>query len=75
MFQLHFLRYYYNMGHLKLQWMKDSVHWWQFLLRIVNISDTLLHKIPKYTITNTIYFDWRSKILWLRSVFKQYFDD
>ena len=33
------------------------------------------HKISKYTITNAIYFDWQSTIVWLKSVFKHYFDD
>ena len=42
---------------------------------MVNISGILSHKIPKYMITNAIYFDWRFTILWLRNVFKQYFDD
>ena len=32
-------------------------------------------KIPRYSITNTIYFEWRSTVLWIRNVFKQYFDD
>ena len=33
------------------------------------------HKVPQYTITNTIYFDWWFIILWLRSAFRKYFDD
>ena len=40
-----------------------------------NISGILSHKIPKYTITNAIYFEWRSTLVWLRNVFKQYFED
>ena len=63
------------MSHLKLQKLQDSAYWWLFLLCMVNITGFLPHKIPKYTNTNTIYFDWRSTILWLRSIFKQYFDD
>ena len=63
------------MGNLKLQRRHDSAYLLQFLLGIVTISFILSHKIPKYTITNTIYPDWRSTIAWLRSVFKQYFDD
>ena len=47
------------MGYLKLQRMQDSAYWWQFCLGIVVIRGTLSHKIPKYTITNAIYFDWR----------------
>ena len=50
-------------------------HWWQFLLDMVNISGILPYKIPKYTLTYAIYFDWRSTILWLRNVLKQYFND
>ena len=45
------------MSHLKLRRIQDSVYWWQFLLGIVNISGILSYKIPKYIITNTIYFD------------------
>ena len=75
-FQVHCLHYYYNItNHLKLQRMQDSAYWWQFLLGIVNSSGILSHEIPKYTIINTIYLDWRSTTLWLRNVFKQYFDD
>ena len=55
--------------------MQDSSNCWQFFLGIVNIIGILLYKIPKYAITNSIYFDRRFTILWLRSVFKQYFDD
>ena len=42
---------------------------------MVNISGILPYKIPKYTLTYAIYFDWRSTILWLRNVLKQYFND
>ena len=54
---------------------KLAAYWWQFLLGIVNISSILSRKIPKYTITNAIYFDWRFTLVWLRDVFKQYFDE
>ena len=47
------------MSHLKLQRLQDSAYWWLFLLCMVNISGFLSHKIPKYTNTNTIYFDWQ----------------
>ena len=40
-----------------------------------NIKNILPHKILKCSIANAIYFDWRSTILWIRSVSKQYFDD
>ena len=72
---VHCSHYYYNMTHLKLQRVQDSAYWWQFLLCIVNISGIVSHEIPKYTISNTIYFDWRSRSFGFRSVFKQYFDD
>ena len=38
---------------------------WQFLLVIVNIWGILSHKTPKYAITNAVYFDWRSTLVWL----------
>ena len=66
---VHCSHYYYNMTHLKLQRVQDSAYWWQFLLCIVNISGIVSHEIPKYTISNTIYFDWRSRSFGFRSVF------
>ena len=55
--------------------MQDSAYWWQFLFSIVKVIGILSHKIPKYAITNAIYFDSQSTILWRRSVFTQYFDN
>ena len=54
---------------------KLAAYWWQVLLVIVNISGILSHKIPNYTITNAIYFDGWSTLVWFRNVFKQNFDD
>ena len=54
--------------------MQDSAYWWQFFLSIINIRGNLPYKIPNYTIINALYFDWRSTILWLRNVFKEYSD-
>ena len=74
-FHSHCLHYYQiAIVHLKLRRMQDFAYWWQFLLDIVNISDILSHKIPKYNITNATYCDWPSTVLWLRNIFKQYFD-
>ena len=60
------------MVHLKLQRMQDSaiLHIYGFFLvsSWYNISGILPYKIPKYNITNANYFDWQSKILWLRNV-------
>ena len=42
--------------------MQDPGYWWQFIHGIVNISSIRPHKIPKYTIANSIYFDWQSTI-------------
>ena len=47
-----------------------AAYWWKCLHGIVNITRILSHKIPKYTITNAINFDWRSALLWLRNLIK-----
>ena len=54
---------------------KLATYWWQLLFGMVNISGILPHKIPNYTITNAIYFDWKSIMSWLSDVFKQCFYD
>ena len=72
-FHFHCLHYYYNIGHLKLQRMQDSVYWWQFLCGIVTITGILLYKILTYTITNAIYFDCKIYGLEVSSKLDSYF--
>ena len=60
-----------------LHWYKTGIEF--LILEFLAVSSwyrkytgILSHKIPRYTITNAVYFDWGSTISWHRNVFKGY---
>ena len=49
---------------------KKKGEWYTFPHYAENINGILSHKFPRCTVTNAIYFDWQSTLVWLRNVFK-----
>ena len=67
--------YYYNMDHLKLQILQDSVFIWLVSFGYIKHQWCSVSEIPTNIITTDIYLDWRSIFCMAKNGFKQYFED